>query len=707
MGGGINSYGILTVSNSTFYNNYGNYGGGIANNTTLTVSNSTFVGNRSNSSGGGIYADTLNIYNSTFSGNTSNSAEGGGGIAVTYQLNFSNSIIANSDGDTDCVIHPGGSIGTNTNNLVEDGSCLAAINGDPNLGGLADNGGSTQTMALLAGSPAIDAGDDSACAASPVNNLDQRGIARPQGMHCDIGAFEYQLSPTHTATVTSTTTATSTLTPTRTPTNTLTNTVTATVTLTETPTPTHTATVTPTATPTSTSTATPTHTVTPTATEMATSTSTTTPTVTSTPTSTSTATVMPTHTPTRTATFVETPTSTQASACTPTLLSPNEGAIMDNGRNDFRDEIVWDFDWSDCPNATKYHLYVKRTGASLPSIDNDTIVNSSFRSASYSYIIDSNLQGWTWKVRAFINGSWEEWSVIQTFSVEPLNADPPAPSQNNPALFLYTTRTEASNPSGVIFKHQLSNGKLVSQISNKDDSINPIKIAASGDYLYIVHGVRNLAKLKASDGTLMWSVDAGIPSVTTNYQIDDIAADSDFIYVTYTAPDGYIAKYKASDGTLVWRITSTYFVYSSTRIPRYITTDGTYLFIAYGARYLGKLQASDGRVLWIVDAGVILPNSNMSWGLNDITTDGNYIYTTSNSGYITKHSALRGGIICRQYHVIWIRQGYGYLPGFVAVNDGKLYVTYAFRSIAKLNPCSEGVNWLVDAGLRLNGIAIP
>jgi hypothetical protein len=61
---------------------------------------------------------------------------------------------------------------------------------DPLLGSLANNGGPTRTFALLAGSPAIDAGDDATCNAAPVSGLDQRGIARPQGAHCDIGAYE-------------------------------------------------------------------------------------------------------------------------------------------------------------------------------------------------------------------------------------------------------------------------------------------------------------------------------------------------------------------------------------------------------------------------------------------------------------------------------------------------------------------------------------
>jgi CSLREA domain-containing protein len=58
------------------------------------------------------------------------------------------------------------------------------------LGALANNGGSSQTVLLSSGSPAIDAGDDAACTAAPVSGADQRGIPRPSGEHCDIGAVE-------------------------------------------------------------------------------------------------------------------------------------------------------------------------------------------------------------------------------------------------------------------------------------------------------------------------------------------------------------------------------------------------------------------------------------------------------------------------------------------------------------------------------------
>lgn len=92
-------------------------------------------------------------------------------------------------------------------NLIEDAaiSCdlTHGVNGnivgvDPLLGRakLQDNGGPTQTIALLPGSPAINAGDPEVCANPPVNGVDQRGYARPGTGHtqCSIGAYEADAS---------------------------------------------------------------------------------------------------------------------------------------------------------------------------------------------------------------------------------------------------------------------------------------------------------------------------------------------------------------------------------------------------------------------------------------------------------------------------------------------------------------------------------
>ena len=75
-------------------------------------------------------------------------------------------------------------------NLSYPDATCPGINSNPLLGPLQNNGGPTQTMNLGSGSAAIDAANDVTCAAPPVNNRDQRGIARPQGPHCDIGSVE-------------------------------------------------------------------------------------------------------------------------------------------------------------------------------------------------------------------------------------------------------------------------------------------------------------------------------------------------------------------------------------------------------------------------------------------------------------------------------------------------------------------------------------
>ena len=93
-----------------------------------------------------------------------------------------------------CAIEGGGAatITSGGSNVISDGSCNPNGTTDQSftdalLGPLADNGGPTLTHALLAGSPAIDAADAGVCPAT-----DQRGVARPQGAGCDVGAFELE-----------------------------------------------------------------------------------------------------------------------------------------------------------------------------------------------------------------------------------------------------------------------------------------------------------------------------------------------------------------------------------------------------------------------------------------------------------------------------------------------------------------------------------
>ena len=195
-GGGIfnlSTTGTVNISNSTLSgNSVSDNGGGLSNWGTLTATNITLLGNSAAKYGGGIFnLGTSTITNSTIS--ESSALISGGGIYNANTLNYTNTIVANSTSGGDCFNDNLGMINTNTHNLVENNSAspnqcgVPSLISDPKLGVLSDNGGFTQTMALGAGSPAIDAGNDANCPAT-----DQRGMTRPQGSHCDIGAYEYR-----------------------------------------------------------------------------------------------------------------------------------------------------------------------------------------------------------------------------------------------------------------------------------------------------------------------------------------------------------------------------------------------------------------------------------------------------------------------------------------------------------------------------------
>jgi hypothetical protein len=208
-GGGIYAnYGSVTVSNSTLAGNSAGLGGGIyANYGSLTVSNSTLAGN-SAFSGGGIYANygSVTVSNSTLAGNSA--SYNGGGIAANYGIyayagttTLRNTLVARntlSDGVTPSDISGVVDTTNSWNNLIGTGGSGGLADGvqgnqvgvsDPGLAPLGDYGGPTQTMALLPGSPAIDAGRNAFVAPG---DTDQRGLPRIAGGTMDIGAFESQ-----------------------------------------------------------------------------------------------------------------------------------------------------------------------------------------------------------------------------------------------------------------------------------------------------------------------------------------------------------------------------------------------------------------------------------------------------------------------------------------------------------------------------------
>lgn len=263
----------VTIQDTKVMNGIGDYGGGLgiidyfsSKPIEVLIRNSTFDHNQASKSGGGIYAvgpfATMTVANSTVAYNEAQKGSGimvdfsdyassppGGALATiintTIRSNVStadyligaqvharngefllyNTIVSLASGGPNCYTESGGSIDNGKNNLEDGASCgWDSNNGsqssaNPNLGPLQYNGGNTQTMLPLAGSDAIDRGDDTVCNSASIRNRDQRGYVRPAGSHCDVGAAESGAGlPTPTPTVTKTSTPLPTNTPTVTPT---------------------------------------------------------------------------------------------------------------------------------------------------------------------------------------------------------------------------------------------------------------------------------------------------------------------------------------------------------------------------------------------------------------------------------------------------------------------------------------------------------
>lgn len=220
-GGGIyNDNGVLTIDGVTITNNAASWGAAIDQEGQLTVTNSTLSNNvisGGHCGGSAMEIEVLSTHsgtafvNVTITGNDSGACDTGGTLAISGEgantftnvtlsgnkgvdalegapPTFANSIIANQTG---CGTHPtdGGS------NLSSDASCGFAtgspkfdlVSTNPGLGALANNGGPTDTMALTSSSPPVDAVHNTC----PPPAADQRGVPRPRGAACDIGAFEF------------------------------------------------------------------------------------------------------------------------------------------------------------------------------------------------------------------------------------------------------------------------------------------------------------------------------------------------------------------------------------------------------------------------------------------------------------------------------------------------------------------------------------
>lgn len=211
-GGGIynDNDSALTLINSTVSGNLADTGGGISNAGMLTLINSTIADNMAERLGGGIFnggvSAQMEMIFCTIYANTSDESGGGVWNGITNsasQLMIRNSLIAGNKAPSGPNIL--GKLTSQDYNLIQNTKdiafapdqlhandllqvALTALKIDPLL---KDNNGSTQTHALLPGSAAIDRIPSNACRIKDIST-DQRGVRRPQGVTCDIGAYELQ-----------------------------------------------------------------------------------------------------------------------------------------------------------------------------------------------------------------------------------------------------------------------------------------------------------------------------------------------------------------------------------------------------------------------------------------------------------------------------------------------------------------------------------
>ena len=172
LAGGINNWGRLRIINSTISHNTAKFAAGIDNRGVLTLTNSTVSGNAAKEGGGLVVRamvknGAVSMFNTILAGNTAERGPDCIGVVISRGHN-----LVGIDSGCGFVPGEGDTMGTTAQPI------------DPKLGGLAANGGATATKALLPDSPAIDAADGSC------PSVDQRGVPRPRGASCDIGAYE-------------------------------------------------------------------------------------------------------------------------------------------------------------------------------------------------------------------------------------------------------------------------------------------------------------------------------------------------------------------------------------------------------------------------------------------------------------------------------------------------------------------------------------
>jgi outer membrane protein assembly factor BamB len=259
---------------------------------------------------------------------------------------------------------------------------------------------------------------------------------------------------------------------------------------------------------------------------------------------------------------------------------------------------------------------------------------------------------------------------------------------------------------GTIIRYRISDGSEVSRIHQVyrvyATTYLPTKIAVEdSSFYYVVFGNRYLARLRASDGAILWVVDAGTTIGYTLYPVADLAVAGGNVFVTNNDFGGRIARYRATDGALIWSIQRKVQIGYLGYTPMKLAAAGNdSLFAMLGSRFLCKLSQRDGTVISQVD--IPLTYSLVSWGVADLTVGGGFEFVSNQdpSGLFRKFNESGASVLqlSRIYRIgfLW------YIPTkLAAVGSDPVMALLGDRYLARIRTSDGQVLWTKDISLPL------
>lgn len=259
---------------------------------------------------------------------------------------------------------------------------------------------------------------------------------------------------------------------------------------------------------------------------------------------------------------------------------------------------------------------------------------------------------------------------------------------------------------GSIIRYRISDGEQVSRIAQvyrvNGTTFLPTKIAVEDSaFYYVVFGNRYLARLRASDGSFSWVVDAGLTVGYTTYIVADIAAAGGSIFVSNQDPGGRISRFRATDGALLWSVPRAVQVGVLLHLPlKLAAAGGESFFAVLGSQFLCKLSQSNGAVIW--QMSVPLTAYPITWGVADLTVGGGFEFISNLDPQGTTRKFNGQGSPVGQFSLLYRIGLIWYVPTkLAAVGSDPVMALFGNRYLARMRTSDAQILWTRDIGLTV------